>query len=193
MASETKKLAAAEVQTILNDEGGDILSAADYDHMEMFSSKTLGKTEAGVWVEENAKALFAGIYVKVTKNLLGPSFEVFSKAGVFNVSLNDELTPINFDIGTAKAGTVTSNTYAGADAKLKLAGGSAGPVDLNLGVGVSSGVGIKDDSVNVKVAGCGVTVGRKIGVSVFDNSISFDLGKFGKFWYDVFTHEDEEK
>ena len=74
-----------------------------------------------------------------------------------------------------------------------MAGGSAGPVDLNLGVGVSTGAGIKDDSVNVKVAGCGVTVGRKIGVSVFDNSISFDLGKFGKFWYDVFTHEDEEK
>ena len=37
--------------------------------------------------------------------------------------------------------------------------------------------GIKDDSISMKVAGCGVQVGRKIGVSVLDNEVGVDLGK----------------
>jgi hypothetical protein len=44
-------------------------------------------------------------------------------------------------------------------------------VDLNVGAGVSTGGGLKDDSVSVKLLGCGVVVGRRIGISLFDNSI----------------------
>ena len=163
----------------------DLLAAADYDDMKMFSSKTLVKTEADVWVEANSKDLFAGICITVTKNLTGPSFEVSSKAGVFNISADDERVSIDFDIGTAQAGAVSSATYVGADAKLKLAGGSVGPFEANLGIGVSTGAGIKDDSLDVKAVGCGFTIGRKIGISVLDNNISIDLGKLGnifRFW-----------
>ena len=46
-----------------------------------------------------------------------------------------------------------------------------------VGAGVSTGAGIKDDSLNLKLAGCGVKVGRKVGVSVFDNEIGVDFGK----------------
>ena len=191
MATNTGKFPAAEAK-LLDKEGQDILLAVDYDNMEMFSSKTLGKTEAGVWTDANATAVFAGIYVRVTKNATGPAFEIFCEAGVFKISADDELVEIDFDIGTARAGAVRSPTYAGVEARLKLAGGSVLFVDANLGLGVSSGIGIKDDSLDAKLAGCGVTVGRKIGVSVFDNSFSIDLGKLGKFFYDAFT-VDEEK
>ena len=47
---------------------------------------------------------------------------------------------------------------------------------------------------NVKLVGCGVKIERKLGVSVFDNNLSFDLGRFAKFWYmyDVFADEVEK-
>ena len=36
-----------------------------------------------------------------------------------------------------------------------------------------------DDSLKAKVAGCGFTIGRKVGISILDNEISIDFGKFG--------------
>ena len=49
--------------------------------------------------------------------------------------------------------------------------------DFNLGAGVSTGAGIKDDSLDLKLAGCGVKVGRKVGISAFDNEIAVDFGR----------------
>lgn len=48
---------------------------------------------------------------------------------------------------------------------------------------MSTGGGIKDDSVSLKLAGTGFQVGRKIGVSVAGSQVSLDLGKmFGKLF-----------
>ena len=44
--------------------------------------------------------------------------------------------------------------------------------DFHLGAGVSTGGGIKDDSLSLKAAGCGFKVGRKLGISVFDTMSS---------------------
>lgn len=65
----------------------------------------------------------------------------------------------------------------GAGAGIHLAEGSVSIFDLKLGLGVSTGAGIKDDSVELKVLGCGVTVGRKLAISVFDTGFGIDFGK----------------
>ena len=63
----------------------------------------------------------------------------------------------------------------------------AGPVNLHLGAGVSIGetdVSRRiDGTFDAKLAGCGVKVGKKIGVAVFDNEFSIDTAAFvGKGW-----------
>ena len=50
-------------------------------------------------------------------------------------------------------------------------------INYTLGLGVSTGAGLKDDSASVKLLGCGLTIGRKVGVSFFDSEIGVDLGK----------------
>lgn len=45
------------------------------------------------------------------------------------------------------------------------------------GLGISTGAGIKDDSVALKVLGCGITLGRKISMSFLDSEVGLDLGK----------------
>ena len=64
-----------------------------------------------------------------------------------------------------------------AEAGVHLPKVEASAFDLNLGVGLDTGGGIKDDSLEVKALGCGVTVGRKVGISVFGASFGIDFGK----------------
>lgn len=72
---------------------------------------------------------------------------------------------------------MSSQTFLGAGVGIHLAEGSVSIFDLKLGVGVSTGGGIKDDSLELKVLGCGLTVGRKLAISVFDTSFGIDFGK----------------
>ena len=94
----------------------------------------------------------------VAKNLTGPQIE-------FSTQTPDE------HASSRRLSMVTSSTHAEAVASLSLMSGSMSGVDLNVGAGVSTGGGLKDDSVSVKLLGCGVVVGRRIGISLFDNSI----------------------
>ena len=50
-------------------------------------------------------------------------------------------------------------------------------MDVNIGLGVSTGGGVKDDSFSIKALGTGFTIGRKLGLSFLDNEIALDLGK----------------
>lgn len=68
-------------------------------------------------------------------------------------------------------------THVGLDAKATAASAEIGACNIHLGAGVSSEIGIKNDSLAVKGLGCGVKVGRQVGVSVFDNEVSVDFGK----------------
>ena len=96
----------------------------------------------------------------VAKNLTGPQIEFSTQAPEAHAgSAHRHLSMI------------TSSTHAEAVASLSLMSSSTSGIDLNLGAGVSTGAGLKDDSVSVKLLGCGVVVGRKIGISLFDNSI----------------------
>ena len=75
-----------------------------------------------------------------------------------------------------------------------MAGGSVSIFDLELGAGISTGYfeiklilillnwfiqgfGIKDDSLELKVLGTGITVGRKLAISVADTSFGIDFGR----------------
>ena len=68
-------------------------------------------------------------------------------------------------------------------AKAPLIEQKTGPVGFHLGAAISTGVKEEDGTTGVKLAGCGVKLGKKIGVSVFDNEISPDTAFFGKEWY----------
>ena len=77
------------------------------------------------------------------------------------------------------------NAVFGAEAKARvtLSEAKAGPFNLHLGAGVSTGLAMKDGTVEAKIAGTGLKVGKRIGVSVYDNEFSVDtLALVGKGW-----------
>lgn len=83
---------------------------------------------------------------------------------------------VNVDVFTASA-SATAGTYLGVEAGVSLVKAEASLFDLNLGVGVDTGAGIKDESLDVKVAGCGFQIGRKVSISVFGASFGIDFGR----------------
>ncbi|THH02404.1 hypothetical protein EW026_g413 [Hermanssonia centrifuga] len=68
--------------------------------------------------------------------------------------------------------------YAGAEAHVNLLKAKASVFDLSLGLGVDTDVGVKDGSVGLHLAGCGITVGRKLSISAFGTGIGIDFGRF---------------
>ncbi|KAF9537297.1 hypothetical protein EC957_008497 [Mortierella hygrophila] len=101
-----------------------------------------------------------------------------AKASVFHTvqSKGKKIEQVQFDVLGADAGA-TVGTYLGVDANVSLVKAQASIFDAQLGLGVDTGVGIKDESVQLKVAGCGVTLGRKVAVSVFGTSFGVDFGR----------------
>ena len=75
-----------------------------------------------------------------------------------------------------QAGSHVAPTGVGYEASAHLVKGSASMVDFQVGAGVSSNIGIVDDSVSVKLLGIGFNLGRKNGICIFDNCIGIDLG-----------------
>ena len=139
-----------------------ILAAVDYESMETFGARRCAvklSKGSGDWVrfDKDTCAQYA-LCCWVAKNLTGPQIE-------FSTQTPDE------HASSRRLSMVTSSTHAEAVASLSLMSGSMSGVDLNVGAGVSTGGGLKDDSVSVKLLGCGVVVGRRIGISLFDNSI----------------------
>ena len=47
---------------------------------------------------------------------------------------------------------------------------------MKAGIGVGTDYGYKDGSVSAHVLGWGVTIGKKMGISILGNEISIDLG-----------------
>jgi len=89
---------------------------------------------------------------------------------------------VSVDVFTASASatlgeTADITTYAGVDARLSLVKAKASIFDLDLGVGLETGAGIKNGSVDVHVAGCGVTIGKTMSISAFGSSFGIDFGR----------------
>ena len=116
--------------------------------------------------------------IKVTKNYAGPKIEVLNDAGVWRIDANPEtpLAKLAIDVLGVQAGSHVAPTGLGYEASAHLVKGSASMVDFQVGAGVSSNIGIVDDSVSVKLLGIGFNLGRKNGICIFDNCIGIDLG-----------------
>ena len=159
----------------------DIQEEIDYDNMPMFSSKIVARSSESWQSVETYDVLYADAVCKVTKNLTGPAFSVKAVADVFHVKTGPDkktaFEQVDAHFFGASVGSSASLTHAEANAKVTLSGGDVSVFNWHVGAGVSTGAGIKDDSVSVKVAGCGFQFGRKVGVSAFDNELAIDFGK----------------
>lgn len=111
-------------------------------------------------------------------------------ASVFHVAQQKgrAIETLDVNVGSVKVGATIAGiaggpdhmlpTYVGADASINLLDAKASVFDLKLGVGVETGAGIKDGSLDGHVLGCGFTFGKKMSISVFGNSIGIDIGRF---------------
>ena len=121
-----------------------------------------------------------GHFASVTRNhFAGPRIEYFQKKAIGNELAGGAIQPM------LKTGSNRSAGHIEFEGGVVLAQGGGDAEDRNamqytLGVGVTTGAGIKDDSASIKVLGCGLTLGRKISVSFLDSEIGVDLGKVNK-------------
>ncbi len=117
----------------------------------------------------------------------GTIFRVYTadaKASVMHLSKKNghPATQVNIDTFVIDANATTTTigdyaVYAGADAGVSIFKGSASVFDLNLGVGVETGIGIKDGSLDLHAVGCGFQLGRKVSISVYGASFGVDFGR----------------
>ncbi len=119
-----------------------------------------------------------GAYLTITKNHSGPALGYLLNSSVLKSSLpaTDQNT-VEVQ-GSAIGGAAAINfsqTHLQADAVAWLSTGQAGPVNFTIGFGLTTGAGIKDDSLTFKAAGCGFQFGRRVGLSFFGNELTFDF------------------
>jgi len=139
----------------------------------------IAKTKVGC---AKAGAAFQGD--KLQPKSVKEFFEAKFASANANASLVDQeadhplLGKVKNKLGTANANAEASLTYVGVDASANVLETNVGCFSSTVGVGVSTGAGIKDGSASVKVAGCGVTIGRKVGVSFLSTSVGIDFGYF---------------
>jgi len=160
----------------------DVKKAAGYDDMKLTESKLVvyfGDDKYVAYKEnDNMDIGEAKSGVVVTKNALCPHFSLVAKANLINIhSGKSPLEAVDFDILSADAKAEISDTFVGAGAELKLVGGSVSIFDLKLALGVDTGIGIKDDSIQVHALGTGFTIGRKVAVSAFGSEFGIDFGR----------------
>ena len=118
----------------------------------------------------------AGIYATVTRNLaFGPRIEYIEEKG-------DDEIPVLGAVGVFSRATSHSTYHKEIGARLSVLGDGGDqsvdrPVSYRVGLGVTTGGGVKDDSVSLKALGTGIIFGRRIGVSFLDNEVNLDLFK----------------
>jgi hypothetical protein len=128
--------------------------------------------------EKDGSTTFYGNASVSTEGVLFKTITAEARASVMHLakSTGKPIEQVNVDVFTASVG-VTAGSYLGAEAGVSLFKAEASLFDLNLGVGVDTGAGIKDDSLDVHVAGCGITIGRKVAISAFGSSFGIDFGR----------------
>jgi len=120
---------------------------------------------------------YADSVIKVTKNYSGPKIQYLNQAGLMQIhSGKIPLEEVDFNLFGVEASTHVSYTGAGYQARVKLIGGKVSVFELQLGIGVSSQIGIVDDSLAVKIFGLGGSIGRKTKICAFDNCFGIDFG-----------------
>ena len=156
--------------------------AADYDNMKLTESKLIvyfGEEKYVAYVENsNMDVASAKSGILITKNALCPHYSLVAKANLINIhSGKSAIEAVDFDILSADAKAEVSDLFIGVGAELKLVGGSVSIFDLKLALGVDTGIGIKDDSIQVHALGTGFTIGRKVAISVAGSEFGIDFGR----------------
>jgi len=129
------------------------------------------------------------LYVKVRGNANGPSELIFdigvgvgAEVGLLDLATEEQgWKTTSLSVLQAKVGA-WAGTGVGLCATANLVDLKASIFDLNLGIGANCQVGWSDDdkAVKVEVLGCGITIGRKVAISVFGSSFGVDFVRLFK-------------
>ncbi|KAM5358216.1 hypothetical protein ACJZ2D_015491 [Fusarium nematophilum] len=113
-----------------------------------------------------------------SEGLIFKTYTAEARASVMHLakSSGKPIEQVSVEVFTADVG-VTAGDYVGAEANVSIFKAEASIFDLRLGVGVDTGFGVKDDSLDFHVAGCGIQIGRKVSISVFGSSFGIDFGR----------------
>jgi len=130
--------------------------------------------EGALITEDTYEVGYVKAAVGVKKGASLPEYGYATKLGIMHINNAKKSKPIetvDFDLFSGSTSAKVNPTFAGADAKLVLVGGSVSIFDLQIGVGVAEEVGydINSHSVKVEFAGTGVSLGGQTGICVFDN------------------------
>lgn len=160
----------------------DWLRAVDYNDMKYTESRIIvALGESNYKKVDDVSTILNGFTgIKITKNFLGPSFSLMAKGSIMDSATPDgtpSIGAVDLSILSAEAHYECSTLFMGIGAGISLIEADASIFKLKLGLGVDTGIGIKDDSVEVKVAGVGGTIGRVVSISVFNNSFGIDFGR----------------
>lgn len=98
-----------------------------------------------------------------------------AKASVGHVRVTEDDVSVEASSPNASAMFVANNREVMVGAEIASASVSAGPVGVKVGLGVKTGARVGDDGAELKVLGCGMSVGRTTGVSLFGNELKFRL------------------
>lgn len=140
------------------------------------------KTVAGGTVSAADRSQNAGpnahATAQISTNDVGVSGEASAKADVFEVEGNNGVHAGMFGAAAGVSGEIGGGGIsAKAEANVHLADVEAAGIHAKLGLGVDTGISVGLGGVEAKVAGCGVQIGKTMGVSVLGNEFSVDIPK----------------
>ncbi|CAF1351994.1 unnamed protein product [Rotaria sordida] len=118
---------------------------------------------AGISIEDD-------IFITINAEAKVVLFKIISDSG-------SNITTVDFEIWKAQIG-VQIGSYNGFELYVALVKGKVSVFGIKIGAGISSGVGINQDSYETKVFGTEYFVGRRIGISVFDSEFGVDFKQF---------------
>ncbi len=129
---------------------------------------------SGGIIEAGVKGLKAGAGVEASEKSFRASAE--AKLGSASVSVGG-IIEAEAKVLDASAGVKVTHESVSAFVKAEVASASAsaGPAKATIGLSAHTGVDISPTQVEAKLLGTGISIGRKMGVSLFGNSIEFNL------------------
>ncbi|KAJ7742285.1 hypothetical protein B0H16DRAFT_1464148 [Mycena metata] len=129
--------------------------------------------------KENYTLFYAKASVEAEGQFSIKTYNNEAKVAVMNIFQKNGIRAeqVDTDIIQAKV-SGQFGTYIGVNAALNLVSGQAGPFDVTLGVGVATGLGVRDEAIEVMALGCGFTIGKRVGISVAGTSAEINFGRF---------------
>lgn len=101
-----------------------------------------------------------------------------AEASVFHVANdNGGMKTVEVSVLQVEAEAWGGTTGAGVGLSANLIDVNAACFDITIGIGVETGAGVHEGSVTFKFMGCGITLGRKLGISIFGCTFAIDFSR----------------